>query len=37
MEFLKFLNGNLVFPILALFVVIAYFVNRIRNQRKFKR
>lgn len=37
MEFLKFLNGNLVFPILALFVVITYFVNRIRNQRKFKR
>ncbi len=34
---LSFLNGDLVFPLLALFVVIIYFVNRVRNQRKFKR
>ncbi len=34
---LNFLNGDLVFPILALFVVVVYFTNRIRSQRKFKR
>lgn len=37
MNILDFLNGDLVFPILALFVVIVYFVNRIRTQRRFKR
>ncbi len=37
MEILNFLNGNLVFPLLALFAVIIYFVNRIRSQRKYKR
>ncbi len=37
MELLNFLNGNLVFPLLALFVVVAYFVNRIRSRRKYKR
>lgn len=37
MDFLNFINGDLVFPILALFVVIIYFVNRVRARRKFKR
>ncbi len=37
MDILSFLNGDLVFPILALFVVVIYFVNRVRTKRKFKR
>jgi len=37
MNILDFLNGELIFPILALFVVIVYFVNRVRARRKFKR
>lgn len=37
MEIFQFLNGDLIFPILALFVVVVYFVNRIRTRRKFKR
>lgn len=37
MEILQFLNGDLIFPLLALFVVVVYFVNRIRTRRKFKR
>ena len=37
MDFLNFINGDLVFPILALFVVIIYFVNRVRTKRRFKR
>lgn len=37
MKFFNFLNGDLVFPILALFVVVIYFVNRVRTKRKFKR
>jgi len=37
MDILNFLNGDLVFPILALFVVVIYFVNRIRIRRKYKR
>ena len=37
MDILNFLNGDLIFPILALFVVIVYFVNRIRTRRRFKR
>ncbi len=37
MNILNFLNGDLVFPILALFVVVVYFVNRVRTKRKFKR
>lgn len=37
MDILKFLNGDLVFPILALFVVVIYFVNRTRTKRKYKR
>lgn len=37
MEFFNFLNSDLVFPILALFVVVIYFVNRVRTKRKFKR
>lgn len=37
MDILSFLNGDLVFPILALFVVVIYFVNRVRTKRRFKR
>ena len=37
MNILDFLNGDLVFPILALFVVVIYFVNRVRTRRKYKR
>jgi len=37
MDILNFLNGDLVFPILAFFVVVIYFVNRVRVRRKFKR
>ncbi len=37
MEILNFLNGDLIFPILALFVLVIYFVNRVRTRRKFKR
>ena len=37
MDILNFLNGDLVFPILAFCVVVIYFVNRVRTRRKFKR
>jgi len=37
MEFIKLLNGNLVFPILALFILVIYFVNKVRAKRKYKR
>jgi Na+-transporting methylmalonyl-CoA/oxaloacetate decarboxylase gamma subunit len=37
MDILNFLNSDLVFPVLALLVVVIYFVNRIRTRRKFKR
>jgi len=37
MDILNFLNGDLVFPIVALFVVIIYFVQRMRTRRKYKR
>ena len=37
MDILQYLNGGLVFPILALFVVVIYVVNRTKNRRKFKR
>jgi len=37
MNVLELLNSDLVFPILALFVVIIYAVNRIKMRRKFKR
>lgn len=37
MEILNFLNGNLVFPLLAFFIVVIYFVNRIRSRRKYRR
>lgn len=29
--------GDLVFPLLALFVVVVYLINRIRRKNKFKR
>ncbi len=37
MAFFDFINGDLVFPILALFVVIIYVVNRVRKKRRYKR
>lgn len=37
MKILDFLNGDLIFPMLALFVVVIYFINRVRTNRKFKR
>jgi len=37
MNILNFLNSDLIFPFLALFVLVAYVVNRIRARRKFKR
>lgn len=37
MDILNFLNGDLILPILALVVVVIYFVNRVRVQKKFKR
>ena len=37
MDILSFLNGDLIFPLLALFVVVMYFINRLRTKRKYKR
>lgn len=37
MDILTFLNGDLIFPLLALFVVVIYFFNRVRARRKYKR
>lgn len=37
MKILQYLNGNLVFPVLSLFVAVVYMINRGRNRRKFKR
>ncbi len=37
MDVLNFINGDLVLPILALCVVIIYFVTRVRNRRRYKR
>jgi len=37
MDILNFLNGDLILPILALVVVVVYFVNRVRVRKKFKR
>ncbi|GBF18068.1 hypothetical protein C21_00225 [Arenibacter sp. NBRC 103722] len=37
MDILSFLNGNFVFPLLALVLLVVYFVNRIKNNRKYKR
>ncbi len=37
MDIISYLNGDLVFPILALFVVVVYMINKTRNKRKFKR
>lgn len=31
------MNGDLVFPVLALFVVAVYVINKIRKNKKFKR
>jgi len=37
MDILNYLNSDLVFPILALFVVVVYVINKVRNKKKFKR
>lgn len=37
MDVLSYLNSDLVFPIVALLVVIVYLTTRIRNRKKFKR
>lgn len=37
MNIIDYLNGDMVFPLLALFVVVVYIVSRIRSKRKFKR
>lgn len=37
MKLLELLNGDLLFPMLALLVVVIYLYNRIRNKRKFKK
>jgi flagellar biogenesis protein FliO len=37
MDILNVLNSDLIFPLLALFVVVVYIVTRIRARRKFKR
>lgn len=37
MNILDFLNGDLIFPLLALFVVAIYVINRIKNNKKYKR
>ena len=31
------MNNDLIFPLLALFVVVVYLINRIRKRKKFKR
>jgi len=37
MQILNYLNGDMVFPLLALFVVLVYIINRIRRRNQFKR
>jgi hypothetical protein len=37
MDFLNYLSGDIVFLLLALFVVIVYIINRMRTKKKFKR
>ncbi len=37
MDILSFLNSDIVFPIMALLVIVIYIVTRIRNRRRFKR
>lgn len=37
MDILSFLNSDIVFPMLALLVIVVYIVTRVRNRRKFKR
>ena len=37
MDILSFLNSDIVFPIMALLVIVVYIVSRIRNRRRFKR
>ncbi len=37
MDILTFLNSDIVFPIMALLVIVIYIVTRVRNKRRFKR
>lgn len=37
MDILSYLNSDLVFPLMALLVVVIYILTRIRNRKKFKR
>ncbi len=37
MDFIQFLNGNFIFPLLVLVLGVVYFANRFKNNRKFKR
>ncbi len=37
MKILDFLNGNMVFPLVALLLLVIYFINRVRTRRRFKR
>ncbi len=37
MKFLQYFNGQLLFALLAFFLIIIYVVNRFRNNRKFKK
>ncbi len=37
MDILSFLNSDIVFPLMALLVIVVYIVTRIRNRRRFKR
>ncbi|CAN0317283.1 unnamed protein product [Ectocarpus fasciculatus] len=37
MDILSFLNSDIVFPLVALLVVVIYIITRTRNRRRFKR
>lgn len=37
MDILTFLNSDIVFPLVALMVIVVYVVTRFRNRKRFKR
>ena len=37
MDILSYLNSDLVFPMLALLVIVVYIVTRVRNKKRYKR
>lgn len=37
MDILSLLNSDVVFPLVALLVIVVYIVTRLRNRRRFKR